>query len=568
MSQPADLILVNGDVLTVDADFSVAQAVAVRDGRIIAVGGNAEIEALAGPETRTIDLAGRTLLPGINDSHLHGAAWGLTRPPFALSVGYPAVRSIADIAETVRQATETTPEGEWITGLGWDLGYLDEVLADQSRRPHHRDLDAVSPDHPVALTDFSAHMLWVNAKALEIAGITRETVSPPGGVIEIGADGEPTGILKEAAQALVQGLIPIASVEQRKEAIRSAVAALHAEGITSYTEPGLGPGGTQILGGGLSTESLDAYVELARAGELGARVRVLLLPAAIGGSADDLVAGLEGLGVPEDIDPDLLSVIGVKIFADGVPPNETAWMHEPYGSAGGYGSLCVHGATDALQEAELREMIRHAHAAGYQLGVHVTGDRGIDAVVDAFVAANEVNPRPDARHYLIHGDFVSAESLAKLAAHGYSVNMNPGIKWMTADMMDDILGKARSEYQWPVRSAVEAGVAVCSSSDAPITEPNWRQAVAAMMLRESKATGRVSGPDQCVDLESALRAYTVNPARQDFAESWKGTVEVGKVADLCVLGGDLRATDPHDYATMPVDLTVLDGKVVYERAGA
>ncbi|MEV8638511.1 amidohydrolase, partial [Streptosporangium sp. NPDC051023] len=445
MSHPADLILVNGDVLTVDADFSVARAVAVRDGRILAVGETAEIEALAGPETRVIDLAGRTLLPGINDSHLHGAAWGLTRPPFALSVGSPAVESIADIVETVRQATETTPAGEWITGLGWDLGYLAEVLADPSRRPHRSDLDAVSPDHPVALTDFSAHMLWVNSKALEVAGITRETVAPPGGVIDVDAAGEPTGILKEAAQAFVQDLIPPADVEQRKEAIRSAVAALHAEGITSYTEPGLGPGGTQILGGGLSTESLEAYIELARAGELAARVRVLLLPAAIGGSADDLVAGLDGLGVPEDVDPDRLSVIGVKIFADGVPPNETAWMHEAYGSAGGYGSLCVHGATAALQEAELREMIRHAHKAGYQLGVHVTGDRGIDAVIDAFVAANQVHPRPDARHYLIHGDFVSAEGLAKLAAHGYSVNMNPGIKWMTADMMDDILGKARSE---------------------------------------------------------------------------------------------------------------------------
>ncbi|GAA3129330.1 amidohydrolase [Streptosporangium carneum] len=566
MSHPADLILVNGDVLTVDADFSVARAVAVRDGRILAVGETAEIEALAGPDTRVIDLAGRTLLPGINDSHLHGAAWGLTRPPFALSVGSPAVESIADIVEVVRQATETTPAGEWITGLGWDVGYLREVLADPARRPHRGDLDAVSPDHPVALTDFSAHMLWVNSKALELAGITRDTVAPAGGVIDVGADGEPTGILKEAAQSLVQSLIPPATVEQRKEAIRSAVAALHAEGITSYTEPGLGPGGTQILGGGLSTESLEAYVELAQAGELAARVRVLLLPAAIGGSAADLVAGLENLGVPEDVDQDRLAVIGVKIFADGVPPNETAWMHEPYGSAGGYGSLCVHGATAALQEAELREMIRHAHAAGYQLGVHVTGDRGIDAVIEAFVAANEVHPRPDARHYLIHGDFVSAEGLAKLAAHGYSVNMNPGIKWMTADMMDDILGKARSEYQWPVRSAAEAGVAVCSSSDAPITEPNWRQAVASMMLRESKATGKVSGPEQCVDLATALRAYTVNPARQDFAEAWKGTVEAGKVADLCVLAGDLRAADPHDFAAIPVDLTILDGEVVYERA--
>ncbi|MFI7058380.1 amidohydrolase [Streptosporangium canum] len=564
MSTTADLIMVDGDVLTVDADFSVARAVAVRDGRILAVGGNAEIEALAGPGTRVIDLAGRTVLPGINDSHLHGATWGLTRPPFALSVGHPAVTSIADVAEAVRQAAATTPPGEWITGLGWDLGYLAECLADPARRPHRRDLDGVSPDHPVCLTDFSGHTAWVNSRALELAGITRDTVAPAGGVIDADAGGEPTGLLKESAQAVVQGLIPPATVERRKEAIRSAVASLHAQGITSYTEPGLGPGGTEILGGGLSTETLQAYVELVRAGELASRVSVLLLPAPMGGSAADVTAGLAGLDTTAGLDRERLAVIGVKLFADGVPPNETAWMHDPYVS-GNQGALCVHGADAGLRQAELAEMIRVVHAAGYQLGVHVTGDRAIDAVVDAFVAAYGAHPRPDARHYVIHGDFVSAGSLAKLAAHGYSVNMNPAIKWTIADLMDEVVGKERSDYQWPVRSAAEAGLAVCAGSDAPITEPNWRQGVAAMMLRESKATGRASGPEQCVSLEVAIRAYTVNAARQDFAESWKGSIEPGMVADLCVLGGDLLAADPHDIPAIPIDLTVFDGRVVYER---
>ncbi|GIH73011.1 amidohydrolase [Sphaerimonospora thailandensis] len=569
MTGPADLLFVNGDVLTVDAEFSVAQAVAVREGRILAVGETAEIEALAGPHTRVIDLAGRTLLPGINDSHLHAAAWGLTRPPFALAVGHPAVRSIADIAESVRQAAATTPAGEWITGLGWDLGYLAECLDDSGRRPHRRDLDAVSPDHPVGLTDFSGHMLWVNSKALEIAGITRDTSPPPGGVIDVDAAGEPTGLLREGAMSLVQRHLPPATVELRKQAIRSAVAALHAEGITSYTEPGLGPGGVEILGGGLSTESLEAYVELARAGELDARVRVLLLPAPMGGSAADVTAGLRDLAaIPSEVDPELLAVIGVKIFADGVPPNETAWMHEAYGAAGGHGSLCVHGADAALQQAELTEMVRIAHAAGYQVGVHATGDRTIDAVTDAFITANRAHPRPDARHYLIHADFTSEETLAKLAEHGYSVNMQPAIKWTIADLMDEVVGKERSDYQWPVRSAAEAGLAVCASSDAPITEPNWRQGVAAMLLRESRATGRPSGPEQCVDLATAIRAYTINAARQDFAESWKGSIEVGKVADLCVLGGDLRAIDPHDIPTLPIDLTVLGGEIVFDRQTA
>ncbi|MFF2502646.1 amidohydrolase [Streptomyces sp. NPDC058067] len=569
MSETADLILTGGDVLTVDDAFSVAQAVAVRGDRILAVGSSADIQALAGPDTRTIDLAGRTVLPGINDSHLHGATWGLTRPPFALGVGHPAVRSIADIAEAVRQAAAGTPYGEWITGLGWDVGYLAECVADPARRPHRRDLDAAAPDHAVCLTDFSGHMTWANSKALELAGIKRGTTPPAGGVIETDADGEPTGILKEAAQAAVQELVPPATVAQRKAAIRSAVAALHAEGITSYTEPGLGPGGTRILGGGLGTDTLRAYVELARAGELASRVSVLLLPAPMGGSAADVHAGLAGLAdlaVPDDVDAGRLAVIGVKVFADGVPPNETAWMRDPY-LAGGHGALCVHGADAGLQQAELAEMVRIAHTAGYQLGVHVTGDRAIDAVVDAFVAADAAHPRPDARHYVIHGDFVSARSLAALAAHGYGVNMNPAIKWTIADLMEDIVGKERSDYQWPVRSATEAGVAVCASSDAPITEPNWRRGVSAMLLRESKATGRVSGPEECVPLEVALRAYTVNAARQDFAESWKGTIEPGKVADLCVLGGDLRATDPHDIPSLPIDLTVFDGEIVFERQG-
>ncbi|WP_306320173.1 MULTISPECIES: amidohydrolase [unclassified Streptomyces] len=564
MSETAELILTGGEVLTVDSEFTVAQAVAVRGNRILAVGSDTEIRALAGPGTRSLDLAGRTVLPGINDSHLHGATWGLTRPPFALAVGHPAVRSIADIADAVRRAAAETPAGEWITGIGWDVGYLAECVADPGRRPHRLDLDAAAPHHAVCLTDFSGHMTWANSKALELAGIERGVTAPPGGVIETDAADVPTGILKEAAQAAVQELVPPATVAQRKAAIRSAVAALHAEGITSYTEPGLGPGGTRILGGGLGTDSLDAYVELARAGELAARVSVLLLPAPMGGSAADVRENLAGLGVPDDVAADRLAVIGVKVFADGVPPNETGWMSEPY-AGGGRGALCVHGSDPGLQQAELAEMVRIAHEAGYQLGVHVTGDRAIDAVVDSFVAAHDAHPRPDARHYVIHGDFVSAASLKKLAAHGYGVNMNPAIKWTIADLMDEVVGKVRSDYQWPVRSANEAGVAVCASSDAPITEPNWRQGVSAMLLRESKATGRVSGPEERVTLEVALRAYTVNAARQDFAESWKGSIEAGKVADLCVLGGDLRATDPHDIPALPIDLTVFDGEVVFER---
>ncbi|MFI0509176.1 amidohydrolase [Streptomyces sp. WSLK1-5] len=558
------LVLTGGQVLTVDRDFTVTEGVAVRGGDIVATGSDAEMRALAGPGTRVVELRGRTVLPGLNDSHLHGAAYGMTKPPFAIDVGHPAVRSIADIAAAVREAAEAARPGEWIIGLGWDPGYLAECLADPRRFPHRHDLDAVSPHHPVCLTDFSSHMVWANSAALRRCGIDAGSTPPPGGVIDRDADQEPTGILREAAQGLLQAALPAPTIAERRRAIRGVVRELHTRGITSYTEPGLGPGGTGTLFGGLATDNWTAYAELVAAGELHARVSVLLLPAPMGGSADDLREGLDELRRPTSADPRRLNAIGVKIFADGVPPNRTAWMNEPY-PEGGHGALCVHGDTPALQVEELREMIAVAHRAGFQLGVHVTGDRAIDTVVEAFVAANAAAPRPDARHYVIHGDFIGAGSLAKLAAHGYGVNMNPAIKWTISDLMDEVVGPERSAYQWPVRTAVEAGVRVCASSDAPITEPDWRRGVAAMMLRESKASGRTSGPEQRVPLTEALRAYTANPAWQDFAEDWKGTVEPGKAADLCVLDRPLLDLDPHDITDVQVDLTVFDGTVVHER---
>ncbi|MFJ4280238.1 amidohydrolase [Streptomyces massasporeus] len=558
------LVLTGGQVLTVDAGFTVAEGVAVRGRDILAVGGDAEMRALAGPGTRIVELGGRTVLPGINDSHLHGAAYGMTKPPFALDVGHPAVRSLADIAAVVGEAADGAPAGEWIIGLGWDAGYLAECLADPGRFPHRRDLDAVAPDHPVCLTDFSSHMVWVNSAALRRCGIDADTPPPPGGVIDRDPDGRPTGILRESAGRLVQAALPAPTPAQRRRAIQGVIRELHSRGITSYTEPGLGPGGSGSLFGGLGTDNWTAYADLAASGELQARVSVLLLPAPMGGSADDVRKGLAELRRPESADPRLLRAIGVKIFADGVPPNRTAWMSEPYPD-GGHGALCVHGDTPALQVHELREMIRLGHEAGFQLGVHVTGDRAIDLVVDAFLAANTGAPRPDARHYVIHGDFISPGSLAKLAAHGYGVNMNPAIKWTISDLMDEVVGPERSAYQWPVRSALDAGVRVCASSDAPITEPDWRQGVAAMILRESKASGRTSGPEQCVALADALRAYTSTAAWQDFADDWKGTLAPGRAADLCVLDRPLLDLDPHEITQVRVDLTVFDGQVVFER---
>lgn len=559
----ANLVFVNGSVLTVDPDFTVASALAVGDGVITAVGAREDVEDLIGPDTRVVDLAGGTLLPGINDSHLHGCAWGVSSPPLALDLGYPAVRSIADVVEAVRAAAEHAPPGQWIMGTGWDPGYLAECAEDSSRLPARHDLDAVSPDHPVLLLDYSAHATWVNSAALAVAGVDRNTVAPPGGVIVTDAEGEPTGLFQEGAQVLVQHALPPLTPEVRALAIRSTLAKLRALGITSYTEPGLGPGGDRMMGGALSQVTLDVYRQLLADGELTARVSVLLLPTGMSSTAADFARALDGHDVPESADPRRLNVIGVKIFADGIPPNKTAWMHEPY-LGGGCGALCVGGETDEERVGEVAEMVRHAHAAGYQVGVHVTGDRGIDTVVAAFAAATAGQPRPDARHYVIHGDFLTPRSMKTLAEHGFGVNMNPTIKWTIADLEEEFVGPERAAYEWPYRDALDAGVRVASSSDAPVTFPDWRQGIATMLLRESKGSGRVSGPEQRITLAEAVRSYTIDSAWQDFAEPWKGSLEVGKVADLCVLAGDLLTADPRAIPELPVVLTVLGGDVVHD----
>ncbi|MGW3397412.1 amidohydrolase [Streptomyces hydrogenans] len=563
MGTYADLVFVGGRVVTVDAEFSVVEALAVTGSVISAVGTREDVAALIGPGTRVVDLEGATLLPGINDSHLHGCAFGMASPPLSVEVGHPAVSSLAEVAEAVREAVGRASAGQWITGHGWDTGYLAECVADPSRHPARGDLDAVSPDHPVVLYSFSGHATWVNSKALELIGIDRHTVAPPGGAVVADEAGEPTGLLHEGAQALVQNALPPLDRQERTDAIKSALATLARFGVTSYTEPGLGPGGDGIMRGALGTETLEVYRRLLADGELTARVGVLLLPTGMAGTAEEFARTLDDLDVAGEDDPRRLAIHGVKVFADGIVPNKTAWMHEPY-VGGGCGSLCVGGDLDDDRIAEIGAMIRHAHAAGHQLGVHATGDRAIDTVTDAFAAAAAAHPRDDARHYVIHGDFLTPHAMKVLAAHDYGVNMNPTIKWTVADMEEEFVGAGRAAYAWPYRDALDAGVRVASGSDAPVTHPDWRQGVATMVLRESKAAGRVSGPEQRIALAEAIRTYTIDAAWQDFADGWKGSLETGKVADLCVVEGDLLGADPHTIPDMPVVLTVLDGRVVYE----
>ena len=561
----ADLILIEGQVHTMDRDGSVHQAIAIAGGQVLATGMNADILKFQGPATRIVELNGRAVLPGINESHAHACAYGASLPPLELDVSFPNVKSLSDIRALVEKDCQLKGEGALVIGNGWDLGYIAD-FAGTSRMPTRWDLDEVSPNNPVFLQDFSRHLAWVNTRWLQLAGIGDDSEAPSGGVIFRDAERGLTGLFAEGAQELVLKALPPMDENRRIAAIQSAVSDFNRLGITSFTEPGLGSGGFTLMGGAMSTDVLKTYINLAETDSISARVSVLWLPCDMSGSAAETARSLSEMVKPNGIDLRRLRVIGAKIFADGIPPNKTAWMKDEYLS-GGHGSLCVSGSSDQERSVELAEMIRLVHAAGLQAGVHVTGDAGIEAVVDAFESAVRSDNRADSRHYIIHGDFASKNSLKRLGAGGFGMNMNPGIKSAISDLMDEMLGVDRSSSQWPVKSAIDAGVHVMSSSDAPVTKPDWRIAVSAMLTRKSKASGKVSGSSEIVDLHSALRAYTVEPAWQDFAEQWKGSLEPGKVADVCVMGSSLLDAGADEIPEIPIDMTIFNGQIVHNRVG-
>lgn len=561
--QPAELVFLNGTVVTVDPDDRIVEALAVRDGTIVAVGGRDEIEAFIGEGTRVVDLAGGTLLPGINDSHIHAISLGYMTPPLNLDVAYPTVTSIADIVDMVRDAVAERSPGDWIVGQGWDPGYLAECSADPERGLTRHDLDAVATDNPVVLIDFSYHTAWVNTVVLNLLGIDPDGDHTHDEAIVTDADGHATGVLFERWQREALELVPPITAEQRELATRLVGTQLTSLGITSITDPAIGPADPV---GPMGTDGLDVYRRLVESGELALRVNVLRFLTGMSPSLEEFRTNLDRLDEVDTFDPRKFAVVGVKIFADGIPPNKTAWMYDEY-VGGGTGSLTVQADTDDERVAHLREMVRLGHDRGYQVGVHVTGDRSADEVIKALAAACDENPRPDPRHYLIHADFVTPWGISTAARYGFGVNMNPTIKWTIAHLVSDFIGDERGAYEWPYRDAIDGGVRTMSSSDGPVTLPDWRQGVATMILREAKADGTVSGPEQRIGLLEAIRTYTINAAWQDRAETWKGSLEVGKVADLCVLGGDLLGADPHDIPSMPVRMTVFDGRIVHEADG-
>jgi predicted amidohydrolase YtcJ len=561
----ADLAFVNGKVITVDGDFSVVQAVAVEGDSIVAVGTDEEIKPLIGRHTNVFDLKGKTMLPGINDAHIHAALYGGTRPPLTLDVGYPTVKSIDDIVKAVAEKAKTAKPGEWIRGMGWDEGYLEECLKEPGRYPNRWDLDAVSPDNPVLLGHYTQHEVWVNSRTMEIAGINRDTPTPEGGIIVKDPDnGEPTGVFREfPAQALVMKAVPLWTKEEKRRGMETMIQELNSLGITSITEGALGSGGEEFQGGLFGSECIGIYDDLLDEGKLTLRVGWLYLFGEYGACTyDDFRGVIPQLGIHSGFGNEWLHLAGVKIFADGTPMSKTAWMHDDYPDGSGHGSLVIPGGSDEERRNELIKMICLAHRYGLQVGVHAIGGRAIEATIDGFLQGEREDPK-GLRHYVIHADFISDEYIKLAAEHGFGLGVQPILKWTFSDAMDKLVGIELSTRQFPLRKLIDAGVHLSAGSDAPVVYPSWQAGIQGAVLRESKATGTVRGPDQRISVEEAIRMYTIEGAWQERAENVKGSIEPGKLADMCVIDQDILSIEPHGIKDIKNLMTVVGGKVVF-----
>jgi predicted amidohydrolase YtcJ len=565
----ADLMIINGKVITVDHDFSIKQAIAVKDGWIVAVGTNGDVQQFAGKKTEVIDLKGKPILPGINESHGHLAAFASVRPPFAIDARFPNVKSMADIKAAVAAKVKELGLGKWIRGRGWNTALLEEFKNDPRRVPTRKDLDEVAPENPVILTDWSGHVILANSKALQLASITRNTPDPDGGKLGKDANGEPNGLLEEIqAFAPVMKAAPLYTVQELKEMVRKGMQEMNLNGVTSVSEP-LGPGADQNDFGVRGSKVIEAYRQLYKEGKLTTRVQIQTLYGKYGSvTYTDLVKGYKTYKFPTDVDPFWMRCNGFKIFADGVPLKGlyTAYMWEPYLVAPGnvYGGLVIPGATEHGKYDELIKMVEFGHEKRLQVHVHAIGDRAISSFIDGVEKATKKNPWPKLRHTIIHGDFINQNDIARAARLGMALGGMPTVHALLADVLPSYMGKERTDRQLPFRSLIDAGVIISMNADSPSTYPDWRAGVQSAVLREASKSGEVSGPNERVTRAEAIRAYTWGGAWQDHMEEVKGSIEVNKLADFCILDKDILTVDEHKMKDIRVLMTIVGGKIVYK----
>jgi predicted amidohydrolase YtcJ len=554
-AQTADLILVGGKIITVDAKDSIAQAIAIQNGKILAVGTNEEIRKLAIHTTRVIDLHGRTATPGLIDTHAHLARGGVDE---LYSVSLSDASTIAEVARRVQAAAANLKPGQWLTGAGWDEGKLTE-----HRYIFATDLDKAAPHNPVWLFHTTGHYGAANHEALRLAHIAAETKDPTAGTIDRDPQGQPTGVLKESAMDAVVQLIPPPTREQIEKGILRMVDTMHREGMTAVKDPDI------------DQPTWDAYRYLMEEKKLSVHVCVLWHGGTTLDSAHAALAHIEAVPrAPASLGDGNLLSCGAKLYMDGSGGARTAWVYQSWNKnvtgidQGNFGY--------PLTNPEVyRQQVRLFEQAGVSVGTHAIGDHAIDWVVDTYAAVLEEKPTPGLRLSIIHANIPSDHaidtmaSLQKLFDAGYP-EVEPGFTWWIGDTYAGNFGPERSQRLNPFLTFQSKGVIWTGGSDYAVTPLPARYGIWASVERETEkgVYGKHPfGTAESVDVHTALRSYTAWAARQLFLETRTGSIEPGKDADIAVWEKDLYTIPARELRNLKCEMTVYNGEVVYRADG-
>lgn len=528
----ADSILVNGNILTMDANRSTAQALAVKNGLILSIGTEQAVRALAGQATQVINLQGRTVTPGLIDAHCHLSACGLLGSTY-VDVSWPAVKTIPEMQALVAERIAKTPPGEWVLGAGW--------FSYDGRFPNKHDVDPVSPNHPVMLINQGGHMAVVNSLALEMAGITASTPDPGNGRFLRESNNEPSGtIMNHPAMDIFRRLWPNDLIDQQamEASILDPQARFASMGVTSYQD---------VYARGM--DRMLAYFSLGQRRALSLRGQVMNVLEYFQ-ELDGRIPAIEAIRYEDDY----MRFAGGKCQVDGA--GEASYTHEPHNGLAW--NLTI------WQPDDLKQVVRAFHDAGYQMALHAFGDAAVDMALDSIEAAMNANPRPDPRHRIEHSVLNTDQAIQRQKDLGVTISIQPQMIRAFGDGAERIWGSERMQKMIPTRTWLDKGIPLALSSDAP-SMPWWDpQTTLAASIARFTLSGKSVSPEQAISIEEAMYAHTMGGAYADFAENKKGSLEAGKFADLAVWHDNPYNAKPVDLTRLTIDLTMVGGKIVHQ----
>jgi predicted amidohydrolase YtcJ len=550
----ADIVLTNGKICTVDPCFRFVQSIAIKGRWILDTGSDADMKRYVGGGSEIVDLKGKLVLPGAHDEHCHAAYAGLYwQPGFVDAHG---MTTLAEIGTALGKAAAVTPKGEWIIGGGVNRA----PKGIRSSRLDRYDLDLFAPEHPVLLNDSGLHGLFLNSKALEMAGIGKNTqdIDPAVGRISRDESGEPTGFFLDfAAQSAAMRHVRQLSGEKMKEAVLRAQAELNKHGVTTHTDIA-GPGGDNLFCGTWGMQAVEAYERLNRAGKLTCRCVINIFPGIDGvQSYDAIIGGLDGLRLPVLSDPLRVNAKAIKIFGD------LGWRRKEEALPDNMGNCTFPGGTEKEQIENITRTIMEAHRRDWQIGIHMTGGRGIDVAISAFIKAQQTYPGKDLRHFIIHADEMSDKNIRDCARHHIMISAQAIAPYSFMGSLVRARKGGMGEDMFDYHRYITEGIMVAQGSDAPTMSHNWLLGLQFMLTRRTKS-GEVFRPHLVCGIEEGIRMYTTHGAYQNHMEQVCGSLEPGKLADIQVLGADIFRLNAMEMGNVPVIMTICNGEIVYQ----